>query len=260
MTNAIELFDTAEKAVRNLDIPSREVVQALAKSAMRMVAIELADGNPRGALDTLDKMDAIETYIKAKVRQEHADVITQNIIAANRFRIRWEIGKWLDENLAEKGDRKSKCIPEIHLDKYWIEDVFGNNGNSARFKSQRWQALYRAFPEPNQLDEYLKPWESPDNKTADELMWKHVWSVANPPKPKAEPEPLEVELTPAGEKLYRAVETWRNDAENYLKYLYTHDVPMREALFIAGTLRNFGGDLMGVIVELESGNEPSQQG
>jgi hypothetical protein len=259
MTNAIELFDTAEKAVRNLDIPSREVVQALAKSAMRMVAIELADGNPRGALDTLDKMDAIETYIKAKVRQEHADVITQNIIAANRFRIRWEIGKWLDKHIVRDGSRPTD-FSEKPVDKYWIEDVFGNNGCSAGMKAYYWQALYRAFPEPNQLDEYLKPWESPDNKTADELMWKHVWSVANPPKPKAEPAPLEVELTPAGEKFYRAIETWRNDAENYLKYLYTHDVPMREALFIAGTLRNFGGDLMGVIVELESGNEPSQQG
>ena len=260
MAGAIELFDTAEKAVRELDIPSKEVVQALARSAMRMVAIDLADGNPRGALDTLDKMDAIESYIKAKVRQEHADVITQNIIAANRFRIRWEIGKWLDTNIARQQDRINKAGSGPGLGKYWLEEIFGSNGNSAQAKSSDWQRLYKAFPEPNQLDEYLSPWESAENKAADELMWKHVWSVANPPKPKAEPEPLEVELTPAGEKFYRAIETWRNDAEAYLKYLYTHDVTMREALFIAGTLRNFGGDLMGVIVELESGNEPSQQG
>jgi len=259
MAGAIELFDTAAKAVRELDIPSKEVAMALAKSAMRMVAIDLANNNPKSALDTLDKMDATESYIKSKVRQEHADQITQNVIAASRFRIRWEIGGWLDKNLAEKGERKSKYISDIHLDKYWIEDVFGNNGNSARFKAQRWQQLWRAFPKRQQLDEYLNPWEDPNNKQVDELMWKHVWTVVKPSAPKAPEEPLEVEMTPAGEKLYRAVEGWRADAENYLKYLYTHEVQMREALFIAGILRSFGGDLMGVIVELEGGNGSAKE-
>ena len=249
MAGAIELFSTAEKAVRELDIPSKEVVQALAKSAMRMVAIDLANNNPKGALDTLDKMDAVESYIKSKVQQEHADQVTQNVIAASRFRIRWEIGGWLKENLHGRG--KSKSGSGLDLNKYWLEEVFGSNGYPAMTKSSDWQRLREAFSDLQQLDEYLKPWEDPNNKKVDELMWKHVWVIVKPPAPKAPEEPLEVELTPAGEKFYRELKSLETATIAYVKYLDTNETEGREVHFMIGMMKDTAGNLMDIVDLLE---------
>lgn len=249
MNSAIQLLTEAEKQVRDLDIPSREAVQALAKSALRMVAVDLANKNPKGALDTLDKMDAIEGYIKAKVQQEHADQVTQNVVAASRFRIRWEVGKWLDKYLVGTV-RKGTSLPEKEVDKYWLEDVFGNNGFSAQHKSFEWQQLYRAFPEPEQLDEYLQPWEDPNNKQVDELMWKHVWIVVKPPKDKAEPEQLDVELSSAGDKLYRTIKDLRTNTINYFDYLTKNKVEVREMIFMAEVFKDAAANLLGAADQL----------
>jgi len=250
MAGAIELFSTAEKAVRELDIPSKEVVQALAKSAMRMVAIDLANNNPKGALDTLDKMDAVESYIKSKVQQEHADQVTQNVIAASRFRIRWEIGGWLKENIVQKAHKPS-YHSERYEDKSWLQDVFGNNGTAAANKSSQWQQFRSAFPERSQLDEYLTPWEDPNNKKVDELMWKHVWVIVKPHTPKAPEEPLEVELTPAGEKFYRQLKSLETATIEYVKYLDTNETEGREVGFMVGMMKDTAGNLMDIVDLLE---------
>ena len=103
MSDAIEVIVDAHKKLGQLDLQNKELVNELLLSARRNVAIQLADASVegfKGALDTMDKVKAIEDYIKVKVGQNLAELHTQNMVAAERLRIVRDIGKWLEKYLA----------------------------------------------------------------------------------------------------------------------------------------------------------------
>ena len=102
MTDAINAITIAEKEVEKLTIADKELVNTLLMSARRNVQIQLDKKTAEGfkeAVDTMDKVKAIEDYIKRKRGQGRAELVTQNMVAAERLRIVRDIGKWLWEYL-----------------------------------------------------------------------------------------------------------------------------------------------------------------
>lgn len=116
-TNTLEKFVETTKAIRALDIPSKETADALVRSAMRMVAIDLSNGNLSGAKHTADQLEAVEKFLKRKVEQQQADRITQNTVAAGRYRVIREIGRWLIDNVDHGTKRSAGGIANLSNDK-----------------------------------------------------------------------------------------------------------------------------------------------
>ena len=107
-SNAIILLDAAEKELRSVDVPTLELARALTSAALAQARYYIENGNIPAARDVVDKMGGVEKYIKAKVQQQQAKLVTQNTVALGRFEVIWELGRWLRNNSPGRGgDRKS---------------------------------------------------------------------------------------------------------------------------------------------------------
>lgn len=105
MNNALDIFVDAANTAHNLDIPSRVMAEKLVRSAMRIVALDLANNNINGAIETKNKYESLEHWF----RRQHADLITQNTVAVGRLRLIRQIGNYIKNNYEHElgGDKKS---------------------------------------------------------------------------------------------------------------------------------------------------------
>ena len=131
-SNAIILLDAAEKELRSVDVPTLELARALTSAALAQARYYIENGNIPAARDVVDKMGGVEKYIKAKVQQQQAKLVTQNTVALGRFEVIWELGRWLRNNSPGRGgDRKSSNKMLLDLNSLGIE----------KMQSSRWQRV-----------------------------------------------------------------------------------------------------------------------
>lgn len=100
-TNLLEVFTNTAKLVTASELPSREVVQQFCRAALNAVATDVRLNNIAGAIETMQQTKAIEDYVKAKIKQQHGNIILSNEVAITRARQLREIGWWLNENVVE---------------------------------------------------------------------------------------------------------------------------------------------------------------
>lgn len=103
-TNVLDVYNAALQKTYELDTPDKEMVKALVKTALNHVALAMQNNDAKSALDTADKLGAIERYIKAKVAQNQSDLLTQNIIGVARARILKELGLFADKYFPHGGE------------------------------------------------------------------------------------------------------------------------------------------------------------
>jgi len=114
MTNALDLYVEGRKGIRDLDIPlpNKETYAAITTYVINNVLLDLQNNDTAAAVDTADRLRAMEQYIKAKVQRQEADLATQNMMAALRLRTIREIGKWLQENVSHEGGNGVDNTPQ----------------------------------------------------------------------------------------------------------------------------------------------------
>src|SRR4030042_1715424 len=142
MTNEIQVIDipieTTFKEIRSMKIPDKVAVEEFTKNAIKIVRMALVENDFYTAIDTMDKTRVIEDDVKAKVRRNHAQLVTQNIAAAGRYEILWELGGWLDENLVHDGrktDQRIKRADQNGKPKFWLDDLGINNHQSINWQN-----------------------------------------------------------------------------------------------------------------------------
>jgi hypothetical protein len=223
--NAIEIFANAAREVRDLDIPSKQAVEALTRSALRMVALDLSNNNIQGAIDTKEKLQAVENYIKAKVGQQQADLITQNIVAAGRLRIIREVGKWLIEYLPNGGDRKSDSHDVNLIPRLSDLGVTGND-------SSRWQQVAE-LPDKD-FEAWLQPYLNDNVSKGEELYFSRLLKYVQPPR---EPSDSANNGSPLSMQPHiNAVYCWVRDGSNVLQTVVEEvgkgETPQRQIAFV----------------------------
>jgi hypothetical protein len=221
--NAIEIFANAAREVRDLDIPSKQAVEALTRSALRMVALDLSNNNIQGAIDTKEKLQAVENYIKAKVSQQQADLITQNVVAATRLRIIREVGKWLIDNLPDAGNP------------LWLHDVtiapkLADIGITKR-DSSHWQQAAE-LPDED-FEAWLQPYLNDNVSKGEELYFSRLLKHVQPPK---EPSDSTNNGSPLSMQPHiNAVYCWVRDGSNVLQTVVEEvgkgETPQRQIAF-----------------------------
>lgn len=210
MTSVLDYYVDANNAVHNLDIPNKDAIEALTRSAMRMIAVDLNRIDVpgfKGAVDTLDKLKAIEDYIRVKKAQQLADLVTQNKVAASRLYAVREIGKWLKIYLAPANRPKENCAsrstvnddPEYHLDEL----------NITRHQSADWQMI--ASIPTKEFDEWLNQFVSDAEKIEAELTLSKLLEYIRPQREK--------QPTKETPNLLPHVKTVYVDADNLLNHL-----------------------------------------
>lgn len=178
MSNELDVLAKTTKAIHEIEIPNREIAEALVRSAMRVVANDLANNNLQGAKDTQDKLKAVEQYLKAKLTQLHADRITQNIIAAGRMRTIRQIGQWCVENVnSEPGnpnlqsmDRTSIMLRDQALNEMGIDS------------HTYWDWLQLAQVPEDRFEKYLSYFLNENIKQNLELTYTKTWKKFFPSK------------------------------------------------------------------------------
>ena len=182
MSDAIEIITTAQNELDQLDLRNKDLVNSLLLSARRNVAIQLADKSIegfKGAVDTMDKVKAIESYIKVKRGQGQAELVTQNRVAAERLRIVRDIGKWLEKYLAHK-KHSNPLEGSNNDDGFWLEELGIDDHQSSDWQKaaeypdeefERW--LFNFLDTAQKLEEelylnkflqYLRPRPEPEEK------------------------------------------------------------------------------------------------
>jgi hypothetical protein len=221
--NAIEIFANAAREVRDLDIPSKQAVEALTRSALRMVALDLSNNNIQGAIDTKEKLQAVENYIKAKVGQQQADLITQNVVAAGRLRIIREVGKWLDENIGPGQPKK-----ELSYDTTILLPDLG----ISRDESSRWQQVAE-LPD-DEFEAWLQPYLDGNVSKGEELYFSRLLKHVQPPKEPSEPTSNGAPLSM--QPHINAVYCWARDGANilqtYVEEVGKGETPQRQIAFV----------------------------
>lgn len=174
MENALDVFVDAKKKIHTLDIPSKEMVDNLISAAMRNVALELnmvSIEGFHGAVDTLDKVKAVEDYIKVKRGQLKADLVTQNKVAVARLYIVRDIGKWLKKYLAHR--KHSVNVDAQNNNEFWIEELGIN-----RHQSSDWQ-MVASIP-TQEFDQWLSQFVSDAEKLEAELTLEKLLDYIRP--------------------------------------------------------------------------------
>lgn len=208
MTNALDLYVEGRNGIRALDIPlpNKETYVAMTTYVINHVLADLQENNTKGAVDTVDRLKAMQQYIVAKVRRQEADLTTANMMEAIRQRSIREIGKWLQENVGNPGQyRQSSGEPIVGLPE-GIDD----------HQSSRWQRVAQVSDE--KFEEFLYPYIHRDGNNLPQLYFNQLLSYARPPRepglsiPRIEP-PLT--LKPAArlvwigaDKLEMALQSW----------------------------------------------------
>src|SRR4030042_602210 len=220
MTNPLDLYVNANKEVRILNLPNEETINALTVSVMRLVALDLQNNNIKGALDTKDKLQAMEDYIAAKVSQQEADLKTQNMIAALRLRTIREIGDWCEKNIEHSGGKPS---PEGKVT--WKKiGVSHNTGNE-------WMAVSKI---PNdQFELWLTPYLGVGVKTGMELYFSRLLEFAEPriTKAKEEKEP-DTFLLPSVMAVQKATSAWKESIRIIVQEIGKRKIPHNQILFL----------------------------
>jgi hypothetical protein len=171
MTDAINAITIAEKEVEKLTIADKELVNTLLMSARRNVQIQLDKKTAEGfkeAVDTMDKVKAIEDYIKRKRGQGRAELVTQNMVAAERLRIVRDIGDWLGMYLLS-GRPKEKVASDGNLlyeeQLYKLEQLEINEHQSSdwqkvagvtEYEFTKWLDKFLDSAEKSEIELYLK--------------------------------------------------------------------------------------------------------
>lgn len=229
-------LETTFGMIKGMNIPDKDMVEAFAHSALRCVRMALAENNIYAAIDTLDKTRLVEEYIKSKVHRNQAQLQTQNIIAADRYEMLWELGGWLDENVAHNGGARPMTPAGKVIDgkpKFYLSDI-----GITDHQSEGWQTIRKNIPDINNLRTFCQDYIA-DGK---ELQWGLLWSFANPRPPK-EPEQIpDIDITDKGKKFYMAL---KKLIDKYFEYLNASDVPLREYIFIGTMLMDAGKKLLG---------------
>jgi hypothetical protein len=246
MTDELQVIEipleTTFGMIKGMSIPDKDMVEAFAHSALRAVRMALVEDNIYSAIDTLDKTRLVEEYIKSKVHRNQAQLQTQNIIAADRYEMLWELGGWLDENIKtgranQYNNREVIALDALTKNKpvFWLSDLGIDNRQSSQ-----WQRIRTNISDVNDLRSWCQDYIA-DGK---ELQWGLLWSYANP-RPPREPEPkIEVDLTPAGKKFYQMIKNVRKSMKEYFEYLSKNDVPLREYIFMGAALLDIGRELL----------------
>jgi hypothetical protein len=223
--NAIEIFANAAREVRDLDIPSKQAVEALTRSALRMVALDLSNNNIQGAIDTKEKLQAVENYIKAKVGQQQADLITQNVVAAGRLRIIREVGKWLIDNIPHEGGQpKKEPLPRV--------TVLTSDLGISRKTSDTWQQVAE-LPD-DEFEAWLQPYLDGNVSKGEELYFSRLLKHVQPPK---EPSDSTSNGAPLSMQPHiNAVYCWARDGVNvlqtYVEEVGKGETPQRQIAFV----------------------------
>jgi len=122
----------------------------------------------KGAVDTMEKVKAVQDYIKRRRGQSKAELVTQNMVAAERLRIVRDIGYWLKKYLADPGDSKNKYQSGLIFDKeniFWLDDLEITLNQSADWQKaasitdeqfENWLSSVLDIAVKNEIELYLK--------------------------------------------------------------------------------------------------------
>lgn len=203
------LVTAANKAVKELEIPSIEAIDASLRGVMRMVAHDLENKNLMGAMDKVHKTQAMEQYFKKLVKTQPSLIIHQNTVTAYRIRELREIGEWIDKYMAPKGINKdANTDGEFYI---WYEDL--EEAGIVRTNVENYRHLARW--DNNIFEEYLYEHTHANGYAPEELTWSKTLGIfypinRNDYKPREIPEIL----TEKEEiKLY----LWAQDGERIIK-------------------------------------------
>lgn len=239
--NTLATIHSAADAIRELDIPSKETAKALVQSAMRMVALDLSNGNLAGAKHTVDKLEAVEKFLKRKVQQQQADRITQNIVAAGRYRTIREIGAWLIDNVDHNGNSRSSHASERIV--YKVSEVLTELG-IGKTTYIKWMDIGR-LPD-QEFNEWLAPYLDETIQQNMELYITSLYKYASPSNVtrsyRQDVEPP-ITLAPYMRYVYVATVYLRDKIQAMQTEIDKGDTPVTQVRFIHEQFRELVADI-----------------
>lgn len=249
-TTALVKFKEATTKLGTIDIPSKETAMALAQSALQMVLLDLEANNIRGAIETAQNYDVWERYVKNRINGDKKYTLTQNIVVAGRLDIAYETGRWIEKHMVPKGTNRTINHMVDGRPMIWAQDL--KDWGMKLTDWNRWVWISRLGKD--QLEEFKKPYLQPANGTVDELYFYYGYRFANPPKPKESPKepliPMDLELSNAGMKLYKALLEVRTALMEYFKLVKADGITLREAIFMAGAIKDQRKGMTAAEIEL----------
>ena len=230
MPSAIELFAEARQEMNKLDIyiPDKVEISSMVQTCQAMIAMSLNNGDVQGAVDVTDKMDVVSKWFQKLVNKGAMQQSTANRLIKGKFDGYRMMGEWLNDNIAPAGMSRSNCTRAQLEFSHWDDlPLTHHQGNMyqkvARLPDDKYESWFEIY-----LDD--------EAEDVDQLFFNPLWRFAYP-KPPKEPEPeLEVDLSPAGTKLYKALLAVRKQSVEYIGYLLNETVDNEELFFIIGAI------------------------
>jgi hypothetical protein len=216
---------------------------AIMNSAVREVQVYLENEDVLSALDTVDKIKALQVYFLAMYRKKKARLIYQNIAADSHIRSVREIGHWLEGVIPHGGDRKSTSLN--NEDDIKLRDL-GITWN----QSSQWQTVSR-IPDI-EYRRWAAPYMNGGVERGMELnfykLWEHI-------KPKAEkPQKAKIEapiaLSPALTAAYKATKEWKVAMTAILEEVAVGDIPREQIVFVFEQMKDMPAILVKVMKEV----------
>jgi hypothetical protein len=242
--NALQTFVDTTRTIRELNIPSKEQADALVRSAMRMVANDLSNGNLNGAKHTADQLEAVEKFLKRKVQQYQADRITQNIIAAGRYRTIREIGKWCIENVNHRqsetaGGRDINISLDDGAKLSMVTTTIAELGIGVS-TYKHW--LMVGGLSDDDFDNFIAPYLDENINRDKELYITLLYKLAIPAYAKEKPE-APLSLAPHMKSLYLSINGLRNTMQRAQTEIDKGETPRTQAQFIFDQFRSLVDDI-----------------
>ncbi len=240
VTKALEIFTQTKQQLHDLEIPDKRTVDALVNSAMRAVAVCLASKNLQGAKDVHDKLGAAEKYLRAKVSQQLADRITQNTVAAGRYRVIREIGQWCIDNVNHKSGPDSGLVHN-ELNKQISVLVELGIGHATY-----WRWMETAKMSEEEFEAWLAPYLDLNIPQNMELYWSLLWHFVHPShgagKQQSNPP---ISLQPHMLLVWVCIEDLKDALQNMAKEMCKGETPINQVRFIYGQLSQLIEEIKG---------------
>ena len=116
---AIQILEAADKELRAIQFISKEMALEFSGAAMRAVRMALDVNQVEKGKDTMDQIEAMRKYVRAKWQEGNSNIYAYNTIAKTKIRICQALGDWLRDHYPASasggnhgGGRPTKTVDE----------------------------------------------------------------------------------------------------------------------------------------------------